>query len=59
VNIKWKKIKPGISMITFSVNDLEKSIKFFHEGLGFSKMELSPEVAFNSFFWVGSGDENE
>ncbi len=46
-------------MITFCVNDLEKSIKFYHEGLGFPKMELSPEVAFNLFFWVGPGDENE
>jgi hypothetical protein len=27
--------------------------------LGFSKMELSPEVAFNPFFWVGPEDENE
>ena len=52
-------MKSGISMIIFCVNDLEKSIKFFHEGLGFSKMELSPEVALNSVFWVGPGDENE
>ena len=54
MNIKWKeKMKPGISMITFCVNDLEKSIKFYYEGLGFPKMELSPEVAFNPFFLVG------
>ena len=52
-------MKPGISKITLGVNDLEKSIKFYHEGLGFSKMELSPEVAVNPFFWVGPGDENE
>ena len=52
-------MKPRISMITFCVNDLENSIKFYHEGLGFSKMELSPEVAVNPFFWVGPGDENE
>jgi len=52
-------MKPGISKITLGVNDLEKSIKFYHEGLGFPKMELSPEVAFNPFFWVGPGDENE
>ena len=54
-----KKMKPRISMITLGVNDLEKSIKFYHEGLGFPKMETSPEVAFNPFFWVGPGDENE
>jgi len=46
-------MKPIISMITLGVNDLEKSIKFYHEGLGFLKMELSPEVAFNPFFLVG------
>ena len=46
-------------MITLGVNDLEKSIKFFHEGLGFPKMESSPEVVFNQFFGAGSGDENE
>ena len=45
-------MKPGISKITLGVNDLEKSIKFYHEGLGFPKMELSPEVAFNPFFLV-------
>ena len=39
-------MKPGISKITLGVNDLEKSIKFYHEGLGFPKMESSPEVAF-------------
>ena len=46
-------------MITLGVNPLEKSIKFYHEGLGLPKMETSPEVAFNQFFWVGHGDENE
>ena len=35
-------------MITLGVNDLEKSIKFFHEVLGFPKMESSPEVAFST-----------
>ena len=39
-------MKPRISMITLGVNDLEKSIKCYHEGLGFPKMESSPEVAF-------------
>ena len=54
-----KKMKPRISMITLGVNDFEKSIKFYHEGLGFPKIETSPEVAFNSFFWVGLEYENE
>jgi len=52
-------MKPRISMITLGVNDLEKSIKFYHEGLGFPKMELSPEVDSNPFFWVGPEDKNE
>ena len=39
-------MKPRISMITLGVIDLEKSIKFYHEGFGFPKMEASPEVAF-------------
>ena len=46
-------MKPRISMITLGVNDLEKSIKFYHEGLGIPKMELSPEVAITPFFLVG------
>ena len=33
-------------MITMGVNHLEKSIKYYHEGLGFPKIESSPEVAF-------------
>ena len=36
-------------MITLGVNDLEKSIKFYHEGLGFHKMVSSPEVVFSQF----------
>ncbi len=35
-----------ISMITLGVADLEKSIQFYQEGLGFPKMESPPEVAF-------------
>jgi len=33
-------------MITLGVNNLDKSIKFYKEGLGFRQMESSPEVAF-------------
>ena len=39
-------MKPRISMITLGVSDLDKSIKFYKEGLGFPRMESSPEVAF-------------
>ena len=39
-------MKPRISMITLSVSDLEKSIKFYKEGLGFPRKESPPEIAF-------------
>ena len=39
-------MKPRISMITLGVRDLEKSVKFYKEGLGFPKMDSPPEVAF-------------
>ncbi len=48
-------MKPRISMITLGVSDLEKSIKFYKEGLGFPKMESPPEVAFFTLngSWLG------
>ena len=48
-------MKPRISMITLGVRDLEKSIKFYREGLGFPKMESPPEVAFFNLngSWLG------
>ena len=39
-------MKPRISMITLGVSDLDKSIKFYKEGLGFPRMESSSEIAF-------------
>ena len=39
-------MEPRISMITLGVGDLERSIRFYKEGLGFPKMESAPEVAF-------------
>ena len=39
-------MKPRISMITLGVSDLEKSIKFYEEGLGFPRKESPPEIAF-------------
>ena len=39
-------MKPKISMITLGLSDLDKSIKFYKEGLGFPRMESSPEIAF-------------
>ena len=48
-------MKPRISMITLGVKDLETSIKFYHEGLGFPKMESPSEVAFFTLngSWLG------
>ena len=39
-------MKPRISMITLGVSDLEKSIKFYKEGIGFPRKESPPEIAF-------------
>ncbi len=48
-------MKPRISMITLGVTDLEKSVKFYEEGLGFPKKESSPDVAFFTLngTWLG------
>ncbi len=48
-------MKPRISMITLGVRDLERSVKFYAEGLGFPKMESPPEVAFFTLngTWLG------
>ena len=48
-------MQPRISMITLGVSDLETSIKFYQEGLGFPKMESPPEVAFFTLngSWLG------
>ena len=48
-------MKPRISMITLGVRDLEESVKFYKDGLGFPKMESSPEVAFFTLngSWLG------
>ena len=48
-------MKPRISMVTLGVGDLEKSIKFYKEGLGFPKMESLPDVAFFTLngSWLG------
>ena len=48
-------MKPRISMITLGVDDLETSIKFYQQGLGFPKMNSPPEVAFFTLngSWLG------
>jgi len=48
-------MKPRISMITLGASDLETSIKFYRDGLGFPKIESPPEVAFFALdgSWLG------
>lgn len=48
-------MKPRISMITLGVKDLERSVNFYQDGLGFPKMDSPPEVAFFTLngSWLG------
>jgi len=48
-------MNPRISMITLGVKDLEASIRFYRDGLGFPKMDSPPEVAFFTLngSWLG------
>lgn len=44
-----------ISMITLGVQDLDTSIRFYRDGLGFPQMDSPPEVAFFTLngSWLG------
>lgn len=48
-------MKPRISMITLGVRDIEASIKFYEQGLGFPRRDSPPEVAFFTLngTWLG------
>lgn len=48
-------MKPRISMITLGVQDMERSVRFYQEGLGFPLKDATPEVAFFSLngSWLG------
>ncbi len=48
-------MQPRISMITLGVSDMEASVKFYEEGLGFPRMESPPTVAFFTLngSWLG------
>lgn len=48
-------MQPRISMITLGVTDIEKSVIFYKEGLGFPQMDSPPEVAFFTLngSWLG------
>ncbi|MFT4817258.1 MAG: catechol 2,3-dioxygenase-like lactoylglutathione lyase family enzyme [Pseudohongiellaceae bacterium] len=48
-------MKPRISMITLGVDDIERSVKFYRDGLGFPQLESPPAVAFFTLngTWLG------
>ena len=48
-------MQPRISMITLGVRDLERSIRFYRDGLGLPQMESPPSVAFFTLngTWLG------
>lgn len=48
-------MKPRISMVALGVDDLERSIKFYRDGLGLPKIDSPPEVAFFNLngTWLG------
>jgi len=48
-------MKPRISMVSLGVNDLEKSITFYRDGLGLPMLESPPGVAFFNLkgTWLG------
>lgn len=39
-------MKPRMSMITLGVEDLDRSVRFYRDGLGLSQLESPPSVAF-------------
>lgn len=48
-------MKPRISMISLAVNDLDRSIEFYRDGLGLPLMDSPPGVAFFKLngTWLG------
>jgi catechol 2,3-dioxygenase-like lactoylglutathione lyase family enzyme len=48
-------VQPRISMITLGVQDLERSVRFYRDGLGFPQLESPPAVAFFTLngSWLG------
>lgn len=48
-------MKPRISMITLGVRDLERSVAFYEQGLGWPRLESPPSVAFFTLngTWLG------
>lgn len=54
-NEKGAGMKPRISMITLGVDDIERAVAFYENGLGFPRMESPPTVAFFTLngSWLG------
>ena len=48
-------MQPRISMITLGVNDMERAVTFYRDGLGFPQMDSPPGVAFFTLngTWLG------
>lgn len=48
-------MKPRISMVALAVTDVQRSVAFYHDGLGFPKMDSPPGVAFFDLngTWLG------
>lgn len=48
-------MQPRISLITLGVSDLQRSVAFYRDGLGFPQMESPPSVAFFTLngTWLG------
>jgi uncharacterized protein len=48
-------MQPRISMITLGVTDLERSVRFYRDGLGLPRMDSPPSVAFFTLngSWLG------
>ena len=48
-------MRPRISMITLGVSDLERSVRFYEQGLGLPRMPSPPVVAFFTLngTWLG------
>jgi len=48
-------MKPRISMITLGVDDIDRAVRFYRDGLGFPAHDVTPEVAFFKLngSWLG------